>query len=163
MKIEYLATLQVDENLRKKFQSSELAKDWRAKYPEIFDDDDLRLALSQPKNHFYEWFAAIYLFEEMGYYSLIEKYQYKNHKQKQSIVKKLDFEDLRKVMDYQHWKNQIQLPDLLAYRSDFSDWFFCEVKGGSDRLRLEQEEQFELFSSLSGKPIYLIQINLIRK
>ena len=162
MKIELLATLDVDETLRKKFQSGELAKEWREKYPELFDEDDLRLAFSQPINHFYEWFAAIYLFEEKGYFSLIEKYQYKNHPEKQSTVKKLDFEDLRRVMDYQRLKNQVQLPDLLVYKPDFSDWFFCEVKGGTDKLRPEQEEEFRIFSELSKKPIYMIEIKPIK-
>ena len=162
MKIELLATLDVDETLRKKFQSGELAKEWREKKPQLFYEDDLRLAFFQPINHFFEWFAAIYLFEEKGYFSLIEKYQYKNHPEKQSIVKKLEFEDLRRVMDYQRLKNQVQLPDLLVYKPDFSDWFFCEVKGGTDKLRPEQEEEFRIFSELSKKPIYMIEIKPIK-
>ena len=93
----------------------------------------------------------------------MEKYQYKNHPHKQSIVKKLDFEDLRRVMDYQRLNDQVQLPDLLVYKPDFSDWFFCEVKGGTDRLRSVQEEQFNIFSELSKKPIYMIEIKPIRK
>jgi hypothetical protein len=162
MKTKLLATIEADESLRKRFQTKELSKEWREKYPELFDDDDLRLALTQPENHFYEWLAAIHLYKENGYYSLLEKYQYKNHKHKQSIVQKLDFKDLRRVMDYQRMKNQVQLPDLLVYKPDFSDWFFCEVKGGTDRLRPEQEEQFEIFSALSKKPIYMIKINSIK-
>jgi len=47
----------------------------------------------------------------------------------------------------------------LVYKPDFSDWFFCEVKGGKDRLREEQKNRFEILSALSGKPIYLIKIN----
>ncbi len=162
MEIKLLATLEIDEALRKRFQTGELAKEWREKYPELFDDDDLRLALSQPNNHFYEWLAAIHLYEDQGYYSLIEKYQYKNHKRKQSIMQKLDFDDLWKVMDYQRMKNREQSPDLLVYKPDFSDWFFCEVKGGTDRLRKVQEGHFEILSALSGRPIYLIKISPIK-
>ena len=162
MKIELLATIEVDESLRKRFQTGELARGWQAKYPKLFDDDDLRLALSQPINHFYEWMAAIHLYENKGYYSLVEKYQYKNHKRKQTIMQKLDFDDLRKVMDYQRLKNREQSPDLLVYKPDFSDWFFCEVKGGLDRLRKVQESHFEIIAALSGKPIYLIEINPIK-
>lgn len=162
MKVEILATLEVDESLRKKFQSGELARDWYRKHPELFDDDDLRLALSQPINHFHEWVAAIHLYKDKGYYSLVEKYQYKNHKHKQFIMEKLDFDDLRKVMDYQRLKNKEQSPDLLVYKPDFSEWFFCEVKGETDGLRQVQERHFEILSALTGKPIYLIKINLVR-
>ncbi len=162
MEIKILATFEIDESLRRKFHSGELAREWREKYSEIFDDDDLRLALSQPSNHFYEWAAAIHLYEDKGYYSLIEKYQYKNHKHKQSVMQKLDFDNLRKAMEYQRLKNKEQSPDLLVYRPDFSDWFFCEVKGGTDKLRKEQESHFEILSALSGKPIYLIKIKPIK-
>ena len=158
MKIKLLATLEVDESLRRRFQSGELAKEWREKYPQLFEDDDFRLALTQPINHFYEWMAAIHLCEDKGYFSLVEKYQYNIHPYKQSIVQKLDFEDLRKVMDYQRLKNKVQLPDLLVYKPDFSDWFFYEIKGGLDRLREEQAKHFETISLLSGKPVYLIKI-----
>lgn len=162
MKIELLATLEIDVSLRKRFQAGELAKEWREKYPQLFDNDDFRLALTQPINHFYEWMAAIHLYENQGHYSLVEKYQYGNHKRKQSIMQKLNFDDLRKVMDYQRLKNKEQSPDLLVYKPDFSDWFFCEVNGGTDRLREVQERHFEILSALSGKPIYLIKINTIK-
>ena len=144
MKIFPRATFEVEGSFRQSFQSGELAREWQTEYPELFDNDDLRLALSQPSNHFYEWAGAIYLYEEIGYFSLVEKYQYKNHKHKQSIMEKLDFDDLRKALDYQRLKNKVQLPDLLVYKPDFSDWFFCEIKGGTDRLRKEQELHFEI-------------------
>jgi len=56
-----------------------LARRWRSEYPHIFDSDDLRLALAQPRNHFAEWFVAIHLFHRDGAYSLLEKYLYGNH------------------------------------------------------------------------------------
>ncbi len=159
MEIQLLATFEIDATLRDRFRLGELSREWQTKYPDIFDDDDLRLALSQPNNHFYEWAAAIHLCEKQGYLSLLEKYQFKNHKRKLSILKKLEFDDLQKALEYQRLKKSMQAPDLLVYKPDFSDWFFCEVKGGADRLREVQKSHFEILSALSGKPIYLIKIN----
>ena len=70
--------------------------------------------------------------------------------------------DLQKALEYQRWKKKTQAPDLLVYKPDFSDWFFCEVKGGKDRLREEQESRFEILSALSKKPVYMIKINPIK-
>ena len=158
MKIKLLATFEINASLRDRFRSGELPREWQAKYPNIFDDDDLRLALSQPNNHFYEWAGAIYLYEQQGYLSLVEKYQFKNHERKKSILQKLDFNNLREAIEYQRLKKSMQVPDLLAYKPDFSDWFFCEIKGGLDKLREEQAKHFETISLLSGKPVYLIKI-----
>jgi len=158
MEIKLLATFEIDGTLRDTFRSGELPREWQVKYPDIFDDDDLRLALSQPNNHFYEWAGAIHLYEKRGYLSLLEKYQFKNHKRKASILQKLDFDNLRKALEYQRLKKSMQTPDLLAYKPDFSDWFFCEIKGGLDRLREEQVKHFETISSISGKSVYLIKI-----
>ncbi len=162
MKNKLLATFEIDATLRDRFRFGELPREWQGKYPDIFDDDDLRLALSQPNNHFYEWAGAIHFYEKQGYLSLLEKYQFKNHKRKLSILKRLEFDNLQKALEYQRLKKSMQVPDLLVYKPDFSDWFFCEVKGGADRLRKVQESHFEILSALSGKPIYLIKISPIR-
>ncbi|HEV2016678.1 MAG TPA: hypothetical protein VGQ98_00090 [Gemmatimonadaceae bacterium] len=47
---------------------------WHAQYPGLFDENDLRLALSQTRGHYFEWKAAIHYFAA-GYVSLIEKYE----------------------------------------------------------------------------------------
>jgi hypothetical protein len=98
----------------------------------------------------------------MVYFSLLEKYEYDYHQHKLLILPKIKSESLQKVLDFQRWKKKTQAPDLLVYKPDFSDWFLCEVKGGKDRLREEQESRFEILSALSGKPVYLININLIK-
>jgi len=59
-----------------------LARQWLQQYPDVFDGDDLRLTVNQPKNHFCEWFAAIHLFHREGARSLVEKYVFQNHPQK---------------------------------------------------------------------------------
>jgi hypothetical protein len=57
--------------------------------PGSFDDDDLRLANSQPGVHFYEWLGAIVLHHTTGYLSLVEKYEFARHPRKQDIVSQL--------------------------------------------------------------------------
>ena len=88
--------LQFDQNQLIQFQSGGLPREWNRKYPNIFDEDDLRLALSQPKNHFFEWLGAIVLYQRCGYLSLLEKYQFKNHKHKQTVLAQLSFPSLQK-------------------------------------------------------------------
>ena len=164
MELALLATLKVDLEARTKFRSGILPREWKAQYPDLFDDDDLRLALSQPNNHFFEWCGARYLLEEKGYLSLLEKYQYKSHtyhKQKQRILENLKFEGLHKAIAYSNLRRRQQLPDLLAYKPDFSDWFFCEIKGGTDKLRDEQVNHFRTISELSNKRVYWIKIDLL--
>ena len=63
-------------------------------------------------------------------------------------------------MEYQQRINKVQAPDLLVYAPDYSDWFFCEVKGGSDHLRQAQKDHFIVLSELSGKPIYLVKFKV---
>ncbi len=72
---------------RTRFKSGDLWREWAHRYPEIFDEDDQRLAQSQGPlgYHFFEWQAAVLLYQEMGYLSLVEKYQFKNHKRKQEV------------------------------------------------------------------------------
>lgn len=52
--------LTYDYGLRLQFLLGKIQKKWRREYPHIFDDEDLRLALSQPKYHFGEWLVAIH-------------------------------------------------------------------------------------------------------
>ena len=51
-----------------------------------------------------------------------------------------------------------QAPDLLVYKPDFSDWFFCEVKGPHDHMRPVQSAFFEALSSLSSRPVYYVRV-----
>ena len=54
-----------------------------------------------------------------------------------------------------------QGPDLLVYARDFSDWFFCEVKGPGDRLHPEQKRKFEALAAASGKPVRLLRFSWV--
>jgi len=138
-----------------------LALEWRQRFPHLFDDDDLRLAKSQPKNHFCEWLGAIVLHQTTGYLSLVEKYEFATHPRKKEIVAQLLPLAVRDALrDRSH--GRAQAPDLLMYAPDYSDWFFCEVKGPSDRLRDEQIRKFSRLADLTSKPVRLLEFSLDR-
>ncbi len=52
---------------RERFQSGELARSWAERFPQLFGEADLRIALNQPRYHFYEWLTAVRLFSDHGY------------------------------------------------------------------------------------------------
>jgi hypothetical protein len=77
-----------------RFVSGELWRQWTKEYPQIFDEQDIQLAISQagPKMryHFHEWLAAVLIFHTYGYLSLIEQYEFKAaHERKQAVMKLL--------------------------------------------------------------------------
>ena len=76
---------------RDKFRAGVLGEQWAKRYPEVFDEDDLRLYRNQCENgyHFFEWLAAIIIFESTGYLSLIEKYGCAGHKRKLPLWEKI--------------------------------------------------------------------------
>ena len=143
---------------REKFKTGQLKFDWAKRYPQLFDDQDLQLATHQNTYHFFEWLGAILLFNTTGYLSLVEKYEFKNHKRKQTILRKLVSPN---ILDLIH-NNSTQCPDLLTYSPDMSDWFSCEVKGLGDRLSSGQKEYFEELSKLSGKSIRIIKFKALK-
>jgi hypothetical protein len=149
----YFATILFTEEQRKRFRSGELVKEWSRIYKEIFDEDDFRITLKQNSYHFFEWLAAIVIYNTTGYLSLVEKYRCKNHPRKQKILHKLFSDEIvAKIC-----RGGVQNPDLLCYRPDFKDYFFCEVKGLRDQMRSIQEERFRELKRSIGKEIYLIE------
>ena len=148
-----IGVVEFDRRQRTRFRSGELAREWLRRYPELFDRDDLRLALRQPRYHFFEWLGAVVLFNTTGYRSLVEKYEFGEHSRKVSIIQGMVPPDVLAVMH----KPGVQCPDLFVYRPDGSDWFFCEVKGKRDRLRAEQRQYFESLSEISGRAVRLLE------
>lgn len=156
-----IATIRIEPAQRARWRSGDLALEWRQRFPHLFDDDDLRLAKSQPKNHFCEWLGAIVLHQTTGYLSLVEKYEFATHPRKKEIVAQLLPLAVRDALrDRSH--GRAQAPDLLMYAPDYSDWFFCEVKGPSDRLRDEQIRKFSRLADLTSKPVRLLEFSLDR-
>src|SRR5215470_9448168 len=78
-----------------------LARRWRSEYPNLFDDQDLRLASGrQTLMHFKEWFAAVHLFHSRGALSLVEKYRRgKAHLRKRSTFERLLTPDQRQLLN----------------------------------------------------------------
>ncbi len=84
--------LSYSEEQRERFRNRVLSHEWREQYPDVFDEDDLRLATGGPqcrKNHFFEWLAAVRLFELIGYHSLVEKYDCRNHLRKHAAFRQV--------------------------------------------------------------------------
>ena len=50
---------------RDRFRSGALVREWRDRYPNIFDEDDVRVMRTelQRKYNFLEWLAAVLIFE----------------------------------------------------------------------------------------------------
>ena len=145
---------------RNAFRTGALRERWAETYapPGLFDADDLRIARTQPGSHFYEWLVAVTLFETMGWLSLVEKYQFA-HERKQEVLRSLGADALVRFVAGQRLAfGSLQAPDLLVYAPDFSDYFLCEVKGPTDRLRPEQARYFRALREAAGRPIFVARV-----
>lgn len=154
-----IGSFEIDVDQATRWRRGELHKKWAERFPQLFDSDDLRLAESQgPEGfHFSEWLGAIILFHLTGYLSLVSKYEFPSHKGKQAILGKLLPKPVLALMKDHPDLGGTQCPDLLAYSSDYSDWFFCEVKGPGDRLRERQRLYFDRLARVSDRPISLLR------
>ena len=143
-----------DASLAKAWKTGQLPRAWRLEYPEILDDDDLRLALSQPSYHFLEWVAAIQYFER-GYLVLVEQYIYDAHPRKVATVQELvGPEGLRFLRE----NAGAQPPDLLVYTRGPTDFFFVEIKRGGERLSRGQKKAFGKIESYYGREITVLRL-----
>ena len=141
-----------DSNQRLRFREGSLRDEWWRRYPELFDEDDLRLAKNQPYTHFFEWLAAVLLYEATGYLSLLEKYETACHERKVDVFKETV---PRPVFEYV-MANRAGIPDLFVYAPDRSNWFFCEVKGASDVLDQRQCLRAAELRAITGKEVGLL-------
>jgi hypothetical protein len=150
-------TYQFDKDERAQFIAGSLRQTWFEMYPQLFDTNDYHIAINQPRYHFYEWFAAIQLYQTTGWLSLNQQYQYRNHPTKRAVLARLNSALLFSAVD---GSRQGQCPDLLAYLPDYSDWKFYEVKGPGDRIRVgsNQETRFRTIVELTGEPIRMIHV-----
>lgn len=147
---------------RERFRTGTLAEEWREKYPELFDAEDLKLLTTahQRRYHFFEWLSAILLYEATGYLSLVEGYTAKTHPKKRERLELMVGPETFKRLD----ELQSGQPDLFVYRMETKSWFFCEVKGPGDRIRKNQEKWIADFSNdvhgrcISGKRIRVLRL-----
>ncbi len=160
-----IGTYEYSEQQRERFKTGALVEEWYETYPDIFDEQDLRIARNQAKlgYHFFEWLAAIIIYQTYGFLGLVEQYEFKSHQRKQDILRKLLSEELLNLVTNHktHFKG-VQCPDLFVHSPDYSGWFFCEVKGPRDRLSNVQTQFFKALSDMAQKPIRVIQFKPYR-
>jgi hypothetical protein len=139
-----------DVKLRDRWWPEPLAKEWMLQYPGLFDFDDFRQAINQqtPKKHFYEWYAAIHLFQRDGSISLVEKCDSPRNPVKYeryvTLVSQEMRDKLKTILD--EWK--VQLPDLMVIKRDHRTVAFAEVKGPGDSLHKGQPESLKAIREL---------------
>lgn len=143
------------------WRSGHVAPSWRAAMPNVFDDDDLRLARTRwsQGRHYFEWAAARHLHTHSGWHVLVAKYEFRNHKRKRAVVERMLSPEVLQVIRGRA-PHRAQAPDLFVYAPDESDFYFCEVKGPADTLRGEQRMKFARLSRLTGKPVRILRCAL---
>ena len=102
---------------------------------------------------FYESLAAVLIYHATGHLSLVDYYQYGTHVRTNGVFRKLAGSEVTDVVR----QTRTYCPDLLVYKVDLSDWYFVEVKGPSDSLRVNQIALFDNLLRSTGKPIYIMQ------
>jgi hypothetical protein len=150
--------------LHQRYRDGFLAPEWASAYPMIFDHDDLRIAETQSKKgyHYFEWLSAILLFHTNGLLSLVECYTFRSHPRKRSLVERLCGDNTARFLFDKGVEARAQCPDLLVYHPDLSYWFFCEVKGPTDRIQDNQVTWFHVLEEVTGKKVYLIQLSEVK-
>jgi hypothetical protein len=155
-------TFPFDPKLRELFiqRDSNQILDWSTRYPDLFDSLDIEIARHQaPREkggqHFFEWLAAILIYESTGHLSLVESYQAKRHKRKQELLRKILPDPVHSLVTNGDGVSHAQAPDLLVYSPDCTSYFFCEAKGPRDRLRSVQSEYFETLALAAKRPILI--------
>jgi hypothetical protein len=146
--------VEFDPKERESFRIGDLREEWTRTYPQLFDKDDVRIARTQPNYHFYEWFAAVYIYKQTGELSLVEQYQFPSHRRKRFVVAQLMSPTLVRFIE----TASTQAPDLLVYADDFSGWYFCEIKSPRDKISPAQQEYFTELEHVSGKPVYVLRL-----
>jgi hypothetical protein len=96
-----------------------------------------------------------------GYDALVAHYQFRKHARKWETAERLVGASAWRSMLELGTTNRCQVPDLLMYADNHSDWFFCEVKGPNDRLRPRQREFFDSIARITHKPIYVLTLREI--
>jgi hypothetical protein len=135
-----------------------LALIWAWQYPQLFDADDLRLALAQPSKHFCEWFIAQHLYHRDGAHSLVEKYAYNNHRRKIELLDRILTSAQRDVVRTFRSTFKVQPPDLFVFFPGSRRFWFVEAKGPGDRLSADQRSAYESLSQSLGAKVEIYKV-----
>jgi hypothetical protein len=139
-----------------------LADEWAREYPRVFDADDLRQTVKQPRGHFSEWFVAIHLYRGHGLLSLVEKYCYRNHARKVQVLDEfLSAEHCAFLRNFRAMFG-VQPPDLFVYLPGTERFWFAEVKGPGDRLSPLQRRSHGALMEMSGAAVQIFHVRPLR-
>jgi len=108
-----------------------LAKIWRRRYSELFDEADRNLALSQGRRnrlHFVEWVAAIHLFDANGTWAVLKKW----NKRRFSASHPAKCRRVCNILGKERYEKLChgplgQGPDLFLYKPRTREFMFAEV------------------------------------
>ena len=136
-----------------------LAREWMRRYPHLFDEDDFRCTRKQPTLHFWEWYAAIHIFEREGAYSLVEKYVYKNHPVKTARLASVLSQSQIDTLNANCRRTHAEPPDLFVYVPGTRRFWFAEVKVPPDSVRPNQAANHEAIERELGVPVEILSFN----
>lgn len=138
-----------------------IADQWFASHPDLFDEEDRRLALAQPTYHFNEWLAAVHVFARDGVLSLVEKYGYGNHPRKADRLRELlSVEDCQFIYQFKE-HHGVQPPDLLVYGRRPPVLWFAEVKGPGDVVSDAQRSSWDHLTRRFNTHLELISVVML--
>ena len=157
--MQLIGSFHVTKDQRAKWRALVLQPSWAQQYPQLFDDQDLRLATGPQGRagyHMVEWIGAIVLHTLTGFHALVSKYQFANHPRKRKVVESLGLSDA--LCRGRHPFSNIQGPDLLMYSPNSQNFWFCEVKGPGDTLKPDQADYFRFLESSTGQKVQLLKL-----
>lgn len=145
-------TFHYDPQLITTFRTSDLRDRLFAQYPMLFDQVGLEIARNQLEYHFFEWLAAITIYEESGWISLVEKNQFKSHPVQRETFKRIVSSAVFELSKPEN-NSGVQMSDFFVNIPDESNCYFCGVKGDKDRISNAQRKYFESIEKVSENEI----------
>lgn len=101
--------------------------------------------------------AALHFHKQLGWYSLVAKYEFAAHTRKGVIVERVLTPEVLDMLRDRQLHGHAQGPDLLVWAPDETDFFFCEVKGPGDSLGPEQRRKFAALAAITRRPIRILR------
>ena len=94
-------------------------------------------------------------YESTGFCSLVEKYTCANHAAKFAKFEKI----VGKELFNRFREDELVAPDLFVYSPNRRGaWFFCEVKGGRDKLNDRQSTGFRKLYEITKRQVCVLYL-----